>query len=158
MREMLEIAQSHGWTKKGRGRLPTVRDMAESSGLLALYEFMYAATSQWVHFNPHLLWRLGRNQREPHADISRGFSTKSFAKYHASFSRFYSAYILLLSAKRFVAEFEDGEAATRGLQKLEKKLNGMLRWPELVTHEETGSEPPGDLRLFMRRAFPDENW
>ncbi len=43
------IAQKFNWPK---GQWPTVRHMARSGGLEDLYDYLYAATSEWVHFLP----------------------------------------------------------------------------------------------------------
>jgi hypothetical protein len=47
------LAKKLGWT--GKQPWPTVRFMAKTSSLVPLYSYIYAITSKWVHFSPHIL-------------------------------------------------------------------------------------------------------
>lgn len=66
--KMKNIARAHGWN---RNRLPTVHHMAQSCGLLPIYEFMYSATSKWVHCSPHVLLRMGWSKSESKDAVSQ---------------------------------------------------------------------------------------
>jgi Family of unknown function (DUF5677) len=156
-----DIAKRHGWKRRGQPTFPTVREMAKQRGLLPLYEFMYAATSQWVHCTPHLLlrmgWSNGQTGRTVSDETNWSFSTKHFKKYYAEFNRVYSAYLLTLLLRQFLDDFEQKQEVSELLDKLVIELNGIIRWPELVTHEELNLEPPGVLMRFLLRAQAEES-
>src|SRR6188508_790651 len=50
--------KSYKW-KKHR-EWPSMREMAEATELLPLYDFLYAGTSSFVHFSPNNLIRMGK--------------------------------------------------------------------------------------------------
>jgi len=77
---------------------PSVREMAEPGGLLPLYDFLYAATSSFVHFSPNNLIRMGKV-------IGGGermaFSTMNFSDYYSAFNRFYGLFLFITFATTF---------------------------------------------------------
>lgn len=148
--ELTELARNHGWSKRGKPGLPSVKQMARTVGLLDLYEFMYSATSKWVHFNPHMLLRMGWGD-----DVASEWtvSTSHFEAYYRDFNAVYSKYLLLRMGRAFVQEFEAPEEAAAALSLLQADLSEKLRWPELITHEELNLKPPGPLiRVLLRTA------
>ena len=48
---------------------PSVREMAEPTGLLPLYDFLYAATSSFVHYSPNNLIRMGKVVSGSRSDV-----------------------------------------------------------------------------------------
>jgi hypothetical protein len=56
--KLRKLVNSQG-RKNGKQLLPSVRYMADKSGLSELYDYIYHATSIFVHFNPHILLRMG---------------------------------------------------------------------------------------------------
>jgi hypothetical protein len=131
--ELRTLAKKHGWLRNGKPGRPTVKEMAKSAGLLDLYSFMYAATSKWVHFNPHMLLRMGWGD-DPASEWTA--STSHFKAHYQEFNEVYSKYLLLRLGRAFIQEFDDPAGAARALDALESDLVRKLRWPELITHEE----------------------
>lgn len=162
--DLLALAGAEGWTLRKHATLPTVRWMAESRGLLPLYDLIYAATSRYVHFTPHFLMRMAwteldkTQKHDVPLSTEYTFSTSHFHQYHAAFNRTYSAYMLTLMLRRFADEFPDKQKLERRTDAVEHALNEQLRWPELVTHEELNLDPPHFmLRVMARAAFKLEN-
>lgn len=125
--------------------------MARQTNVEDLYRFLYHATSEWVHFSPRLLMRMGWGEdREVGATFR--FSTTHFDDYYRQFNQTYSAYLLVRLVESFSAELEITEVDDI-ISRLKAALEDELRWPELVTYEEMNVDPP-DLvkRSFMRTA------
>jgi hypothetical protein len=149
-----QLAADHLWKRKP---LPTVRDMAHASGLVPLYEYIYAATSKWVHCNPGVLLRMGWN-RTPRDRIEDGtrwsFSTSNFRLYYHDFNRFYSVFLLATIIRKFIDEFQDPATLIPFLSAIEESLDADLRWPELVTYEEMNLQPPSNIiRVLLRATY-----
>ena len=138
-----EISASHSWVKN---QLPTVKVMADKCDLSPLYEYMYAATSNLVHFRPGVLLRTGWSHETPNHQASREtrwtFSTTNFLKYYQNFNRVYSVYLTLLWMRKFTSEFSDQSRVKSILNEIDQNLDKILRWPELVTYEEMNTNPP----------------
>jgi hypothetical protein len=127
--------------------------MAKASGLVELYDYMYSATSKWVHCSPHVLLRMGWS-KEPRTEVCAEkthwiFSTRQFVAYYRDFNRFYSIYLLDLIITKFSEEFHDKNAVEELLQRLRSELTGTLRWPELVTFEELNLAGPTFLQRIL---------
>jgi hypothetical protein len=110
---------------------PSVHYMSKQTGLLELYNYLYHATSTFVHFSPNNLLRMGWGDLP---DIQ--FSAANFKNYYRDFCLFYS--VLLLGklcewqeANGFLPGFD-----TRHISTLNDILQRAQRWPELVTFEE----------------------
>jgi len=134
---------------KSNASMPKVYYMAEKVGLIPLYRYVYHATSQFVHFNPRLLLRLGW-----FGPPKFEFSTKSFGGYYNDFSMFYGVYLLVemfewLSSINSAAIIEKSPVA---LLSLKNCLQDTARWPELVTFEEMNI---GSLSRTLFYKSPD---
>jgi len=113
--------------------MPSVFYMANSVGLASLYQYLYNATSQFVHCNPRLLLRLGWE-----SESNFDFSTKHFGNYYKHFTEFYGTY-LLIALFEWLATIDAvsiRDKAPAALTVLKKIFTGKERWPELVTFEE----------------------
>lgn len=114
-----------------RSVFPSVYYMSKQTGLLELYNYLYHATSTFVHFSPSNLLRMGWGDLP---DIQ--FSAANFKLYYRDFSMFYS--LLLLSK---LCEWQNQNSFLPGFDS--KHITGMNdilqraeRWPEIVTFEE----------------------
>lgn len=110
---------------------PSVHYMAKSTNLLDIYNYVYHATSTFVHFNPHNLFRMSWGNMP---DMT--YSTKHFDKYYDDFISYYSSYLLfnILNWQceiGFLKEFDESL-----LMMIDDVLKGVKRVPELVTFEE----------------------
>ena len=81
------LAKTLGWT--GKQPWPTVWFMAKASSLAPLYSYIYAATSKWVHFSPHILLRMGWGGKSDDVgdETVWTFTTSNFAQYYAEFNQ-----------------------------------------------------------------------
>lgn len=154
IKSLKDFAKAHGWPKN---KLPRVYDMANACNLSALYEFMYSATSKWVHCSPHVLLRMGWSgpgeKRRVSYETRWSFSTKHFDRYYLDFNRVYSKLLLILLLRRFRSELDKPNKVEQLLIEIEKHTSDLLRWPELVTFEELNLSAPGVLqRILMRVA------
>jgi hypothetical protein len=140
---LTEIRARASW---GQDKLrPSVSHMATECGMIRLYEFLYHATSDLVHFSPHSLLRMGWGDTEKQ-DFS--YSTKNFSKYYLAFSQFYGTYLFLLFWREFAYVF----SSKNQIRPLVKKLEGVIeeeeRWIEIVSFEEMNRTPPN---FFLAR-------
>lgn len=128
--KLRNIVNSQG-KMSGKKSLPSVRFMANKSGLSELYDYIYHATSIFVHFNPHVLLRMGWGNLP---EIT--FSTRHFNAYYRHFACFYGAYLFKeLCAWMISIDLLD-KAVETDLQKIVDLLEQETRWPEIVTFEE----------------------
>jgi hypothetical protein len=128
---------------------PTILEMAKSVGLVAAYEFIYFLASNFVHFNPSSLMKLGWTNQ---TDKNFNFSVKHMSGYYGGMAIFYAAVLLMgfIGLLSFLPEFSavklDAEVA-----ELEKFIGGIQRWPEIVTFEEMNAQPPLYFLLYAMR-------
>jgi hypothetical protein len=128
---------------------PSVREMAEPTGLLPLYDFLYAATSSFVHYSPNNLIRMGKVV-SPDRMV---FSTSTFSDYYTAFNRFYGLFLFVTATTTFGATLKCRDELREPTEKLMKLLDNELRWPELVTTEEMNvPEVSQMLRLMAHGA------
>src|SRR5690348_2019081 len=105
--------------------------MADKSGLSELYDYIYHATSIFVHFNPHVLLRMGWGDLP---EIT--FSTRHFNAYYRHFACFYGAYLFKELCAWMISIGLLDKAVETSLQKIVDLLGKETRWPEIVTFEE----------------------
>ena len=155
-KEIISIWKKLGWS---RGR-PSTRDLADRAGLLELYDFLYAATSRIVHFTPQSLLRMGWCNI-PGTDPSTiddsdkfSYSLSHFTGYHAQFTRFYGARLFLDIYESFRARFPDNETVLSAVSILQSELEGLNRWPEVVTFEEMNIPFEEGIERFMAIKHP----
>jgi hypothetical protein len=124
-----QMRKSYRW-KKHR-EWPSVQEMADFTDLRPLYDFLYAATSCFVHFSPSNLIRMGAVD-----DQQLRFSTENFTTYYHAFNRFYGLFLLITFATKFAAMLGIKDELKPPIEVLMKHLDEQLRWPELITIEE----------------------
>ena len=134
------LANRLGWT--GRPPWPTVWFMAKKSSLAPLYSYIYAATSKWVHFSPHILLRMGWGGT---SDGDMVFNPSNFAQYYSEFNQVYALMLLLHLVRGPAACIIPSDAAS-SISALQSHLDSRPRWPEDVTFEEMNQNGPGLLR------------
>lgn len=137
------VRRDVGWPYNAHRILPSVNYMARESGYSELYQYLYNATSDWVHFKPRMLMRMGWGDRE-----TFHFSTQNFSGYYALFARFYSLYLFLEFCRRFNDRL-DLSGIRAPIDALSNEVTETLRWPELVTFEEMNVEGPPDFSRLM---------
>jgi hypothetical protein len=113
-------------------KLPPIEQMAIKVGLSELYEYLYAATSEIVHFNVRIAlrsgWGSGKNEFT--------FSPSNFAKFYGQFSRVYAALIWFSFCRAFRSALQLSPEFMHTVNAVELAVEGVNRWPELVTFEE----------------------
>jgi hypothetical protein len=132
-----------------KAKLPRTRNMASDIALGDLYDFMYAITSDVVHFNPRVIIRNAWGKDRKRFD----HSVNNYDVYYADFCQTYGIYFLCLFARAFQLELAFSAAYRDTIAKLEGWLDEKLRWPEAVTYEEMNVEGPDELlRIVMKMA------
>jgi len=124
--------------------LPSVYSMAKECNLLEFYNYLYHATSNFVHFNPRQLVRMGWGDLP---EIQ--FSTANFTMYYNDFTCFYSALLFCelcdwLSSVECLPDFDSTQ-----INEVRDILAKEKHWPELVTFEEM------NIGAFSRFTFYD---
>jgi hypothetical protein len=125
---------------------PSTSHMATDGGLFELYEYLYAATSEMVHFSPHNLMRSGWSKKK--TPYHHHFNPKNFSKYYNVFNRFYGSYLFVKFTKLFKKELKLSKAVLKIVTDLESDLYLNSRWPELVTFEEMNVPEAEKIRLI----------
>jgi hypothetical protein len=139
--------RSYKWRK--HREWPSVREMAQFTDLLPLYNFVYAATSQFVHYSPRNLLRMARRT----ASGKTTFSTSHFADYYNAFNRFYGPFLFITFCTTFAERLDCLDDIREGIEMLMRHLDEELRWPELVTMEEMDLPTVAPtLRMMAHRA------
>jgi hypothetical protein len=135
-------------TQKGinGNKLPPVEQMAKKVNLSELYSYMYRATSNFVHFNPGHLIRMGWGNTMKEAT----FKTSHFYKYYLMFNRFYISYLLVIFCKKFKGRLKLKGGILKTVKSLEKELDTYLTWPEIVTFEEMNIKRPSEIFTLLR--------
>ena len=139
--------KSYKW-KKHR-EWPSMREMAEATGLLPLYDFLYAGTSSFVHFSPNNLIRMGKVSGGGEKMI---FSTSNFSDYYSAFNRFYGLFLFITFATTFASMLGCRDALQPPVEKLMRQIDEELRWPELVTMEEMNMQEVSQMLRMMAHS------
>jgi len=137
VREENTNAIKEEWLKIGLNRekvFPSTSQMATDSGLVELYNYLYSATSDMVHFSPHVLMRAGWSKKDD--EFLHEFSTKNFSKYYKLFNQFYGAYLFVLFNESFKKELKIPKAIVELVKQIKVIISDEYRWPELITFEE----------------------
>lgn len=126
------LKSKYNWQRK----FPTVKQIAQDGGLSYLYDFLYAATSRLVHFNPQTLlqmvWGKFDMNQKPEVEYLN-ISIDNFKPYYNQFCKFYGFQLFEIFVDKFSSEL--AIEITEEVDSLKNQLkNG--RWPELITHEE----------------------
>jgi hypothetical protein len=126
-----------------------MREMAEATELLPLYDFLYAGTSSFVHFSPNNLIRMGKV-------IGGGermaFSTMNFSDYYSAFNRFYGLFLFITFATTFATMLGCRADLQPAVEKLMRLLDEELRWPELITMEEMNMQEVSQMLRLMAHS------
>jgi hypothetical protein len=141
--------KSYKW-KKHR-EWPSMREMAEATDLLPLYDFLYAGTSSFVHFSPNNLIRMGKVIGGPHGD-KMVFSGSNFSDYYNSFNRFYGLFLFITFTTTFATSLGCRAEVQPPVEKLMRALDEELRWPELVTMEEMNMQEVSQMLRLMAHS------
>jgi hypothetical protein len=144
------LKEKYNW--RSRRGMPSVYEMSRQTGLQPLYQYLYHATSRWVHFEPSVLLRMGwSSSREP--DTAFQFSTENFKPYYLQFNQFYSVYLVVQFLDAFASEIKNALVLPALTAELREYLDEHLRWPELITFEEMNVKAPSEaIRLLMHAA------
>jgi len=130
-------------------KLPPVEQMAQKVNLSELYAYMYRATSNFVHFNPGHLMRMGWGKNMSEAT----FSASNFYKYYSNFNRFYISYLLVVFCKVFKTELKLKGEIWKVIKSMENELNKYLTWPEIVTFEEMNLRRPSEIFTLFSESM-----
>jgi hypothetical protein len=147
--ELKSYKAKYGW--QSRNLMPSTFQMAKHVGLDTLYRYLYHATSEWVHFKPRVLLRMGWGTSNAE-DAEFQFSTRNFHLYYFEFNRFYSVYLFILFIDTFETELSTSDDAVALVAELREFVDEYLRWPELVTFEEMNTKGPSEIIRLLAHA------
>lgn len=137
------------WAKIGLSKdkvLPSVSHMATDAALIELYDYLYSATSDMVHFSPHNLMRSGWSKKE--TPNHHHFDIQNFHKYYNQFNHFYGSYLFVLFSRTFKKELNLNKATMEIVKQIETDIFNNARWPELITFEEMNVPEAQAIRLI----------
>lgn len=131
--------------------LPPVKNMAAEVNLADIYDFIYAVTSDIVHFNPRIVIRnaWGDSPVFHH-------SCKNFDLYYQAFCRVYGLYFLCLFVGSFSSDIALSAEFVDSIHKLRESLDEEPRWPEAVTFEEMNIKPPSSFQRLLSGSFHEQ--
>jgi hypothetical protein len=143
--------QSSFWNTSRK--LPPIEQMARRVRLKSFYDFIYAVTSEVVHFSVRIAFRSGWGR----LPMKARFSAKNFCGYYLEFSQFYSAYLLAKFCHAFRKDLRFSDDFIEVIEEMENGLHDRLRWPEAVTFEEMNQQNPNELlRTVLKVAHLDK--
>lgn len=140
--KMRQIWEKHGYNP-GRADRGNIRDLANSSGLSELYDFLYALTSRLVHFSPAVLLRSGWGHFEGDTLVGE-FRASHFDGYYQSVVINYSLMLFAEYIQRLGPYIGLGDAFFHASTSIQEYL-AKRRLPELITYEEMNATPPSTL-------------
>ena len=150
-----QLWSQHGFS--GSRRI-TVRDVCRRVCLHTTYDYVYHMTSNYVHFNPSHLFKMGWGPMEGPFT----FSVKHFDKYYRHVARFLGAMLFMGYVLMFPKRLSD-DLSKEYIETVTSTLESNIRWPEIVTFEEMNQQPPKNifhralmsmLRKEDSRSFP----
>lgn len=149
------LARKYQWKANSHTGLPTIKVMAESCDLSTLYNYLFAATSKWVHFSPAILMRMGWGSGKTTDDVFQ-FSTQHFNEYYLRFNRFYSVYLLVKFFDEFKEELELNNDCLSQVEELKTYISEDIRWPEVITFEEMNKPTPSEIFYILGKIISDK--
>lgn len=129
--------------------LPSMKDMAGKTKLTDLYDFLYAVSSDNVHFNPRIIIRNAWG--DGHKTFNH--STKNFQDYYADLCVVYGTYLFCRFVEFFKMDLRLSADLVADAERLSSTLDAKLRWPEAVTFEEMNKEGPSDAERVLRKMI-----
>lgn len=125
------------WRKLGYNTIPSTQRLAKAVGLETTYGYLYHMSSNFVHFNPGQLMKLGWGPMEgPFV-----FSVAHFSRYYAEVCRFVGALLFFGYCCTWPCLFA-GDFPRKYTEVVTGELKRGVRWPEIVTFEEMNISPP----------------
>ena len=120
---------------------PSTYQIAKKSdpGFLdVVYNFIYRLTSGTVHFNPQILLRSGWGKSKKEIKVSPG----NMGPYYISLNQIYGTFLLCLYFEFFGRFLRPRQEEKKMIKELREYLQGIFRWPEMVTFEEMNIDVP----------------
>lgn len=151
-RKLVEFWKSAPLPRTKSGREPTRAKMARAIGLNFTYKFIYFATSNFVHFNPHALLRTGWG----HQFGPFEFSVSNMNSYYQNFSSFYGAVLFIGFYSSFGSRYLNAELESE-IDQILALLKQYPRWPEIITFEEMNKGPLSEQRIHSKARRKYEN-
>jgi len=142
------ITTSFDWLDPRTGA-PVVSRMARAVGLKGFYDYLYAATSRFVHFTPRELLRMGWGSDDTGP---MRFSPRGFSRYYSAFNKFYAPFMLVTFCTTFSKRLGCTNRVRAEVEAIIQILTDEVRWPELITHEELNREAPSPLQYLLLHA------
>ncbi len=114
-----------------RENWPSIRKLTEKLKLEFTYDFIYFATSNFVHFNPNSLFRTGwGSESGPFS-----FSIRNMDPYYRRFGSLYGAILFIGFHAAFEVDYFSCSVES-DIDRLIEIIGAVPRWPEIITLEE----------------------
>lgn len=146
-----EIHLKDLWKQQGFDTFPSIKRLASKVGLETTYGYVYHMSSNFVHFNPNQLLRLGWGAE----DGPFIFSVRHFEKYYLDVSRFLGAIVFFGYCCAFSNMFERS-FPEKYIKCVTSRLESSARWPEIITFEEMNQEFPNILVRAAANVMRDD--
>ena len=132
---------------------PTVKKLTRKLRLEFTYEYIYFATSNFVHFNPWAFLRTGwGSESGPFT-----FSIRNMDLYYRRFSSVYGAIMFIGFHAAFGVDYFSSTIDTE-IDRLVELIGSIPRWPEIITFEEMNKQPPSNPLLYaVLKRMREEN-
>ena len=130
------------WRRLNFNNPPSVNKLANKVNIATTYDYFYHLTSNFVHFNPTELFRLGwGTDKKPFS-----YSINHFDNYYSALSKFLGALVFLGFCNLAPNKFDNG-CSSKFSDIICKNLRSNFRWPELLTYEEMNVTPPDNFMV-----------
>ncbi|MET3126726.1 hypothetical protein ABID42_001828 [Arcicella rosea] len=137
---------------KTKNKLPPTEQLALATGLSEFYEFMYRASSTFVHFNPRTMMRTVWYDNNK----TFNFSISNFNSYYWDFSSFYGAYQFLILYKELKEIVDPADVINVEIMELKKTFKYRSHYPEIVTYEELNIDRPTTKWTVLNSLLDDQ--
>lgn len=137
---------------KPNSKLPPIEQLASATGISEFYDFMYRASSSFVHFNPRTMMRTVWYDKE---NVYH-FSLSNFNNYYWDFSSFYSVYQLLIIYKEFGTIVDSTKSILEEIDELKNTFKYRTHYPEIVTFEELNLKRPKTKWTVMNSMLKNQ--
>lgn len=137
-------------------KLPPVESMAKEVDLIDIYNYLYIAATDLVHFRVGPLLKMGWSATKNDKKTFK-FSTKNFNNYYFNFLAFYSTFLFVEYCKTFKKVINLKNRKWRIIKELEELLLTSYDYPEFVTFEELNLKRPSRIIETLMRVYRQNN-
>ena len=136
-------------------KLPPVEKMAKEIDMVDIYNYLYTASTDLVHFRVGTLLKMGWSATQNSKNTFR-FSTKNFYIYYDYFLCFYSTFLFVEFTKTFKSILDIKNRKWEIIKELDSSILNCYKYPELVTYEELNLKRPSPIVEALMRVSKEK--